>query len=450
MRLSFAGLQARFRSGAAAVVAAGLLTAGLAAPALADDPQTDQLWINTPEDQTLPLGTDGVQPQSRTLRVGLSHDNENFSVTEGRLVVDASGLVGVAEVTWPESCASDGTRAVCDIPVVPTSDGRQVSLKVRAADGAAVGARGRITYEATATGGPDGTLTAPQDSFDNTLTVSAGPDLALSPVADIKDGVPGERRTIPFKVTNNGNRSANGFTVRLYTSYGLTDLTEYDACTSTTAGGDAVPSSTTVCAFDEVLAPGDSFELPEPLTVRLAPHALNERLDIDVEPGKGAEDIDSMDNYAAVQIGAKNTADFSVAGDAVTGAAGKTVTAKLTFKNNGPAWFANLGSGAPVANVRLITPEGTTVTNVPSGCTPRTLTGGYYPGTAGAPRYDCALPYWVLENAQRTFALTLRVDTVVPGASGAVSIHPEFGEFGTAPLDFDPDTSNNTAVLTVN
>ena len=35
-----------------------------------------------------------------------------------------------------------------------------------------------------------------------------------------------------------------------------------------------------------------------------------------------------------------------------------------------------------------------------------------------------------------------RIDTVVPGTTGAVSIHPEFGESG-----FDPDTTNNTAVL---
>ncbi|MDQ0578281.1 hypothetical protein [Streptomyces rishiriensis] len=44
----------------------------------------------------------------------------------------------------------------------------------------------------------------------------------------------------------------------------------------------------------------------------------------------------------------------------------------------------------------------------------------------------------------------MRVDTVVPGATGAVSIHPSFGEFGGYENDFDPDLTNNTAVLTVN
>jgi len=80
-----------------------------------------------------------------------------------------------------------------------------------------------------------------------------------------------------------------------------------------------------------------------------------------------------------------------VTGDAVSGAAGRTSTAELTFKSNGPAWFGSLGSGDPVAEVRLIVPEGTTVTGVPSGCCPRTLEGGYCPKLAGAPRYDCGL-----------------------------------------------------------
>lgn len=437
-------------------MAAGLLTAGLAAPAFADDQprQSDQLWINEPYEQTLPLGTDGDQPQSRTLGVGMYHDNENFTVTDGRLTVDVSDLTGVAEVTWPDNCTPSGTSAVCDVPVVPTIGEDyedQVFLTVRAADGAKAGAQGRITYEATATVGPKGTLTAPHESFDTTLTVGAGPDLAIDPIADIEGAQPGDERTIPFKVTNNGNESANGFTVKLNPSYGLTDLTRYDACDYTTTDGDNYPPSTNaVCTFDQVLAPGDSFELPEPLTVRLAPHALNERLDIDVEPTDGVQDIDSENDYVALQIGAENTADFSVTGDAITGVAGETATAELTFKNNGPAWFGNLGSGEPVAKVRLIVPEGTEVTGVPSGCNPHTLEGGYYPGQTGAPRYDCTLPYWVLEDTQRTFAFSVRVDTVVPGVTGAVSIHPSFGEFGEYPFDFDPDLTNNTAVLAVN
>ncbi|MFI1124928.1 hypothetical protein ACH4VS_27750 [Streptomyces hygroscopicus] len=98
-----------------------------------------------------------------------------------------------------------------------------------------------------------------------------------------------------------------------------------------------------------------------------------------------------------------------------------------------------------MADVRLIVPAGTTVTGAPSDCTPHTFSGGYYPRRTGAPRYDCALPYWVLEDTERSYDFSVRIDTVVPGATGAVSIHPECGEFA-----FDSDTTNTKAVLAVN
>lgn len=435
------------RLGACAGAMAGLLTVGLALPAAAadDEPETDQLWINSPYEQSLPLGTDGGEPPARTLDLGLYHDNSNFTVTDGKLTVDVSGLAGVAEVTWPDACTPSGTTAVCvvpDVPVVGESDNKQIHLEVRAADGAASGAQGRITYEATATGGPDGVLVAPQDSSDTTLTVASGPDLSIRDEAPVGETEPGTTETIPFALSNKGNEAANGFTLTMYASYGLDFVSTYPECEYT----DVVPVAHATCTFDEVLAPGESFELPEPLEVAIAEHAFNERLDLSVEPGGGATDLWNDDNYVALQIGAANTADFAVRGAAVSGAAGDTVTASIAFQNKGPAWVGNLGSGDPVASVDLRVPQGTTVTGVPSGCYPRTLDGGYYPGSTGAPRYVCNLPYWVSESAERSYAFKLRVDTVVPGASGAVIVRPERGDG----FPFDPDGSNNLASLVVN
>ncbi|MET9173483.1 hypothetical protein ABZX64_20835 [Streptomyces misionensis] len=437
------------RLGACTTLAAGLVTLGLAtAPAFAaTEPETDQLWITAPYEPTLPLGIDGGTPPTRTLDVRLNHDNDHFTVTDGRLTVDASGLAGVAEITWPDNCTPSGATAVCDVPEVPVTGntGGEVHLEVRAADGAAAGARGRITFEATATGGPDGTLTAPQDSFDTTVTIASGPDLGLTTGGAVKDAQPGSTQTLPFTLTNHGNETAHGFTVTMTASYGVRYLSTYDSCVYTTSSGDEyAPMSYATCTFHQDLAPGASFELPEPLRVELTPHALQERVDISAQP-IGATDLGGYDDYAVLAIGADNTADFSATGAAVTGAAGETVTAALTFRNNGPAWLGNLGSGDPVADVRLIVPAGTTVTGVPEDCVPRTLSGGYYPNRTGAPRYDCSLPYWVLENTERSFPFKLRIDTVVPGATGEVGIHPPFGEFA-----HDPDTTNNTAALTVN
>ncbi|WP_326759825.1 hypothetical protein OHB35_23325 [Streptomyces phaeochromogenes] len=431
------------RLGACAGAMAGLLTVGLALPAAADEPETDQLWISAPYEQGLPLGTDGGEPQARTLDLGMHHENSNFTVTDGRLTVDVSGLAGVAEVTWPDTCTPSGTTAVCvvpDVPVVGEGDHEQIQLEVRAADGATGGARGRITYEATATGGPDGVLVA--ESSATTLTVASGPDLSIRDEAPVGETEPGTTETIPFALSNKGNEAANGFTLTMYASYGLDFVSTYSECEYT----DVVPVAHATCTFDEVLAPGESFELPEPLKVAIEEHAFNERLDLSVEPGGGATDLWNDDNYVALQIGAANTADFAVRGAAVSGAAGDTVTARIAFRNKGPAWVGNLGSGEPVASVDLRVPEGTTVTGVPSGCYPLTLDGGYFPGSTGAPRYVCNLPYWVSESAKRTYAFKLRVDVVVPGASGAVVVRPE-REDG---FPFDPDGSNNSARLVVN
>ncbi|MFJ1652887.1 hypothetical protein ACIOC2_16060 [Streptomyces sp. NPDC088337] len=435
------------RLGACTTLAAGLVAVGLTtAPAFAGtEPEPDQLWITAPYEPNLPLGIDGGTPLTRTLDVRLNHDNDHVVMTDGRLTVDASGLAGIAEITWPDNCTPSGATAVCEVSEVPVTGntGGEVHLKVRAADGAAVGARGRITFKATAPGGLAGTLNA-QDS--TTVTVASGPDLGITAGGDIEHVLPGGTQTLPFTVTNYGNETAHGFTIKVMASYGVRYVNRYDACVYTTSSGDGyAPMSFADCTFDQDLAPGASFELPEPLRVALTRHALQERVDIWAQP-VGATDLGGYDDYVALQIGADSTADFSVTGAAVTGAAGETVTASLTFKNNGPGWLGNLVSGDPVAVLRLIVPPGTTVTGVPENCIPRTLSGdAYYQGRTGAPRYDCRLPYWVLENTEQSFAFKLRIDTVVPSATGEVSIHPPFGEFR-----HDPNPTNNTAVLTVN
>ncbi|MFF9074062.1 hypothetical protein ACF1A9_17420 [Streptomyces sp. NPDC014872] len=460
MRSDVARRTTRLGARTAAAAATGLLTAGLlavgaAVPASADEPtgQTDQLWINAPIEQTLPLGggSDG-EPQSRSLNIGLSHDNDNFAVTDGRLTVDISGIAGVAEVTWPENCTPSGTTAVCGVPEVPIigdAYGPQVHLTVRAAEGAAAGAHGRITYAAVATGGPTGSLEAPLDSFETTLTVAGGPDLSLGNVAPVKGAQPGSTHTVPFKLTNKGDDRSEGFTARLVASYGLDLVTRYPECTYRTIGGDDyAPMTEATCTFDEVLEPGESFALPEPMRVALAPHAYAERLDISVEPGNGATDLAEEDNYTIASLGAVNTADFEARGARVAGVAGETVTAELGFRNNGPAWLGNLGSGDPVALVDFTVPEGVTVTSAPEECVARSLDGvDSWPSSAGAPRYVCKLPYWSLPDTAHAFSFKLRIDWVVPDATGSVVLRPSFG---SEPFPFDPNPGNNTARLVVN
>ncbi|MGW1297716.1 hypothetical protein [Streptomyces sp. NPDC002533] len=433
------------RFGAGAVATAGILLATLSVPASATE--SDQLWIAAPPERSLQIGAEAGTP----VEVGLYHDNDNFTVTDGRLTVDASGLAGVAEVTWPENCAPSGTTAVCtvaQVPVLGSDYSPQVLLEVHAADGAEVGAQGRITYAATATGGPEGTLEAPLDSFDTTFTLASGPDLVLSGLDPVEGATPGTVHTVPLTVTNEGQETARGFTLGMMASYGLGFDSRYDACTYTQTGGAYAPMSRAECAFDRVLRPGESFTLPEPLRIALTDHALRERLDVDVQPAGGVTDINDENNYGILAVDVVNTADFAVRGSRVSGSVGETVKASLTFRNKGPGWFGNLGSGDSVALVDFTVPEGVTVTSAPAACAPRTLDGGSYrPGRLGAPRYVCEMPYWVLENTVRTFRFDLRVDTVVPDARGQVALRPVITGAG---FPHDPKPGNNTGWVTVN
>ncbi|MFD0425356.1 COG1361 family protein [Streptomyces parvus] len=433
------------RFGAAAVATAGILLAGLSVPASAAE--SDQLWIDAPYEKSLQTGAEAGTP----VEVGLYHDNDNFTVTDGRLTVDTSGLAGVAEVTWPENCAPSGTTAVCtvaQVPVIGSDYSPQVLLEVRAADGAEAGAQGRITYAATATGGPEGTLEAPLDSFGTTLTLASGPDLVLDGLDPVEGATPGTVHTAPLTVKNEGQEPARGFTLGMMASYGLGFDSRYDACTYTQTGGEYAPMSRAECAFDRVLLPGETFTLPEPLRIALADHAFRERVDVDVQPAGGVTDINDENNYRILEVDAVNTADFAVRGSRVSGAVGETVKAALTFRNKGPGWFGNLGSGDSVALVDFTVPEGVTVTRAPAACDPRTLDGGSYrPGRLGAPRYVCEMPYWVLENTVRTFRFDLRVDTVVPDAKGQVALRPVITGAG---FPHDPKPGNNTGWVTVN
>ncbi|MEU7279102.1 hypothetical protein AB0A69_10035 [Streptomyces sp. NPDC045431] len=436
------------RLGAVCMAAAGLVTVGMATPAFAD---SDQLWIVAPYETVVPTAAGpGQEPATRTLGLGLYHDHSGFQVTDGRLTVDVSGLAGVAEVVWPENCAPSGTTAVCSVPEVPLTGTTQVPLRIRAVTDAAVGASGRITYSATAATTMEGGQLTAGEGYETTVKVGTGPDLVLEGPVSAEGVQPGSTVPVPFSVVNHGNQPANGLQATFYATRGLDLGTVDPRCTSTPVGegGTVAPFTRVDCAFDDVLAPGASFTLPEPLRATVAPYAYSERLDINVEARGGVEDLAPGDNGTGVDVRAVNTADFAVRGAKASGAAGETVKAALTFRNRGPAWIANLRSGDPVAAVDLTVPKGATVTSVPEVCQPRTLEGDWYEGgRTGAPRYVCDLPMWVAENQTVTFPFELRIDTVITGSAGTVALKPPYG---TQPLPFDPNHRNDTSMLVLN
>ncbi|MFG2329649.1 hypothetical protein ACGFMM_08480 [Streptomyces sp. NPDC048604] len=441
MRKSSAGRLARIAAGVSAAAMAGV---GLAAvPAAA---ASDQLWIVSPWELALPKGVDGGEAPVSTVALGLYHDNADYRVTDGKLTVDVSGLAGVADVTWPDACAPAGTTAVCSFPEVPLTGDAPVEVKLRAVAGADAGVTGQITYQATAQT-DSGTMVAPESS--TTVRIASGPDLVLGPPAPVTGVAPGSTVPVPVSVVNKGNEAATGVQVTLYVTRGLDLGTVAPQCTSEPLGEGTIKALTKIdCLFDDVVAPGGSFALPTALQATVAPYALSERVDIGVHARGGAEDLAPENNGAVAQITATNTADFAVRGGRHTAAAGATVRADVTFRNRGPAWIANLGSGDPVGSVDVTVPQGATVTTVPDACEPRTADGGWWENEVrtGAPRYVCQLPIWVAEKQTVTFPFELRVDTVVTGAKGAITLKPPYGT-GFA---FDPNTANNQAKLVLN
>ncbi|MFK4118253.1 hypothetical protein [Streptomyces longwoodensis] len=427
-------------SAAGALVVTGLVTGLGGGVAVADEAQSDQLWIQAPYEQAVLVAPDGGTAPYRSLALGLYHDNGTFAVTDGRLTVDVSGLAGVAEVEWPAACTPDaaGTVAVCDTGDVPTRPGPQVELKLRGVPGATAGAQGTIEYAATATGGPDGTLTAPEGAAETFVTLGSGPDLGVPAPQDVTHAAPGTTLTAPFAVTNTGDETAHGFTVRMSTSYGLDLLTQFPQCTAKAPEGGWYMKEVD-CTFDTDVAPGATVQLPGDVRLAVNEAALYDRFDIDVEPGGGATDLSGADNYRAWSIQADNTADFRVRGTEVRGAAGTTVDATFRFVNRGPAWVAHVFSGDAPALVDFTVPEGTTAVGVPDLCRPQ---------SAGATRYTCYLPSAAYPGLKADYTFELRVDRVVPDATGTVVAHPERG--ASTPFAFDPKARNNTARVVVN
>ncbi|MGC9538337.1 hypothetical protein [Streptomyces sp. UG1] len=439
------------RRGVCVAAIGGLVLAALGGgAAVADDePQSDQLWIEAPYEQTVTVAPAGGVAAWRSLALGLYHDNNNFTVTDGRINVDISGLAGVAEVAWPDNCtASDaGTTAVCvtgDVPVVAKTS---FEVKVRAVEGAAPGAEGLISYSAEATGGPEGRLSTPEGWSETTVRVGSGPDLGIENPERLKDVAPGTVLTAPSAITNTGNEPAQGFTVWMAATYGIDFVTKFPECSYPEAGesGDMKQVN---CSFDTVVEPGATVELPEPLKIAVNSHALYDRLDISVQPGGDASDLDGRDNYRAWGIDASNTADFAVRGSKVSGAAGTTVDAGFRFVNRGPAWVSHVFSGDAPALIDFTVPEGTTATSAPELCQPRTLDGAWIGQRLGAPRYTCYLPSAAFPGLNVDYAFKLRVDRVVPKATGRVVAHSERGL--DVPFPFDPTPRNNTAKVVVN
>lgn len=443
----------------------GAALAGCALAAVGVGPvhaASDQLWIDVPS-ETVPPGPGG--PAERTLTVRVTHDNTENAVEPGRLTVDASEVAAFARVSWPSNCAPESAeKAVCDFAGMPagTDIVTAARLGLSALPDADPTASGYVRYSATA-----GELTA--FPGETRISLGDGPDLGLSQAEYQRDLRPGTSTQVSATVGNDGNRAVQRTLLWINASYGLRFKERNSNCEYRRHE----TGESALCVLDEAVAPGERYALTTGL--RVGRNALYERFDHSVlpysdqalaeargewtwTPGKGPEldlspvvaaqaaagedDLDLSDNYRAVILDAKNTADLKLTGSRVRGAVGDTVTASVTVHNKGPAWVASLGAGAAVATVPVQAPEGTTIVGVPDECWTSSEEGE--PVTT----YFCRTPIYLHDGASHTMEVRLRIDEVVRGARTTVETLNDDPEL---PISrFDPNLRNNRAQIVVN
>ncbi|MFI8219115.1 hypothetical protein [Streptomyces sp. NPDC085932] len=448
----------------AAVTCGALAAAGIGgAPAHAMD---NQLWIGAPYETVLPGAEPDGSARERTMEVTISRDVADGEVPAGQLTVDVSEVAAFARVSWPDQCAPESeVRAVCAFPGMPdgTDTVPAATFGLRALPGADLGASGYVRYSATA-----GEFTS--HTAETRVGLGNGPDLGLSQAPYQRDLRPGTETSVPATVSNTGNRTAERTLMWISASYGLRFEERHANCEYR----DHATGTGALCVLDEAVAPGERYAMTTPLGV--GRKAMYERFDQSVQPysdealaeargewtwtrGTGPEldlrpvttrtaaapepDIDPQDNYQAVILDARNTADLKLTGSRVRGAVGDTVTAEVTVHNRGPAWVASLGAGASVATVRFRAPEGTTVGTLPED---RCWTAED-DGTSPVVHY-CRTPIYLHDKASFTFEIPLRIDRVVRGAHTTVETLNDDSELSIR--KFDPNLRNNSTRIVVN
>ncbi|QMU79549.1 hypothetical protein GXW83_31450 [Streptacidiphilus sp. PB12-B1b] len=397
----------------ATAAATALLSAGFAGiPAQAAAPE-NLFALMAPDAQTiLPQSALPQGSAFRTIRpVVLSEGSRITGVT---ITVDASELVGVAELSLPSQCRYTDKaelRASCTVGTVGSLDPAGVDLGIRAVAGAPAGAQGRITFAATATNAVEDTEGGVDDT--TPVTVGDGADLAAQQLGSLTVK-PGGSTAFTPQVTNLGDRDSHGVvmfigaeSLGLDGSSGFSIGGNYSNCHYGVGDvGDPADSDTGVlCRFDStVIHPGEVLVPSAPVTVLAARSARSGMVayGFDVtggaldtqttkghpgtgpaltlvpapaarqaRPGPGNVDIDYDNNVAYSPISTGQADDVAAVGADVHGTVGRALPVTVGVRNVGTLPTPPL-DGAPspkdTAIVMAAFPQGVSITRAPADC----------------------------------------------------------------------------------
>ncbi|MFH9606375.1 peptidase [Streptomyces sp. NPDC017448] len=469
------------RRAAGPLAAAGLLAvaplAGAAAPAQAAGPPAATLG-GPPETDLHPYPADGG-PKASTIGITLDAPAAGEGSGFGgdlTLTFDLQGVAGVADVAFDggagPDCEVTGAKAVCEDRRVRPGTRSVADLVVTAAAGSATGDSGTITVSGEA----EGAALAP---FTTRVTVG-GPDLVMEELPFRTELTPGDRQQAPITFANRGAGDADGVLLTLRYTRGLDIPQRYSNCRYS-EGGPELPDfgwTTALCSVEGVFEAGGTYTLATPLTIEATDRAYHDTFLYRVEDADGARPARALlepgdvltavpvkaptrrttarnadptphDNQREADFRTENTADFAAYGDRVSGARGATVTARIGFRNEGPAWIGHIRSGEEVAVVDFTVPRGASVVGKPDRCRGVTAAGAYREDRTGpAPRYLCPTSAAVRDGEGLDLPFELRIDEVLIGAEGEVAVRGPHA--GDPALPFDPAPANNTARLVLN
>lgn len=448
--LSRAGALVMVRSAVVAVCVVGSVggTAGYA------DESPTLSFAATPS-MALATGEQGlVEGQFRLTPARPQDTLRNIAV-----VIDVSGLHGVAEVTtssWNVPCATHGDTVTCfgDDDNVDVHDGRlDIGLfHLRGLDGAPSGTRVPLPVTVTT---------------DNFPAVSATVRLTKAEAVDLGNGEaypisvkPGERRGINVSVRNTGDTAVDGAVLVLSTPWQVRMERRFRNCSY----GEWVA----VCRFGSELTPYSVYEVTGALAFTVQNHAVapsqttvytswytmdtfqdTVRPDLPaLTPGSGPalglaqirtatrapqHDPNVHDDLGAydVFITGNNPVDLAALGATVTGAQGDTAELRVGLRNAGAAFADNEDSDEPSAYAEVRLPEGLSVVgDAPCG------------RARGSAVYGCALTTDSMPGDRHLWTFRVRVDKRITGAAGSVTV------VGGAVRD--GVTRNNTAAILAN
>ncbi|MBL7260573.1 hypothetical protein [Paractinoplanes lichenicola] len=415
-------------------------------------------------DETLPVPAGAVSLQYRFI-----DQDPAFRFQE-------AGRPNNCSVTLPDSVEMNCVAEVSALTLAGVDSGVVGFIEI--ADDGVMGAQATLTATMTVKGHAPVTRTA-------SVTIGEEVDLTAVTGDRIVKVAPGASVDPPLVIANSGSKAVRGVGFHAGHPYFLESRTQFSNC-------EYIDGRLSGCTFDQTLEPGTTYRVNLPFRVRadtLAPEitATEYRWMTDEEladyrqwmqngghegtgtPGRGGVlrltpvptakasspqaqlPPERAKHNLKFEFTGRNSADLAAVGATATGAKGAVVTVPVGLVNRGPATLDNSWNSSWL-NTQFSVPKGTTAVRVPDGCYPMSADGTddwTRPGAPGAPRYSCG-PSSSLSllkaGGTAKVAFGLRIDQVIPGARGAVTVGARVHTGWVAELN----PANNTAAVVIN